>query len=103
MRLGVDMRKLLTALFIFSILFIVKCEDESVSYINCESISFSSGLNWIAWVVEGASPPSGHINGRTSKWIHLYKDEKYVDTKNSSDGAIVTKDLEGENYTYVPK
>ena len=96
---GFMMKKVL--LLLVPLLFFISCEDDEVDYISLKSMSFSSGLNMISFVVVGYSPPSGHIEVRSCEWLRLYKDDDECDCKSPSDGSIYTKDLDGVNYSYI--
>ena len=99
------MRKYLSILLISFLAFQIGCEEDdptpTVDYISLKSMSYPSGLNMLSFVVDGYSPPSGHIEVRSCEWLRLYKDDDECECKSPSDGSVYTKDLDGVNYSYV--
>ena len=89
------------------------CEDEKddrpidfPSYLNLKSFSYITGSGdgdsiWVGWGIDGHPPPYDHLQLKICDWIHLYLDEEYVETYDSSSVEPLHRmELEGIEYSY---
>jgi hypothetical protein len=82
------------------------CEDdESLPYIELQSMSYEVGVFSLSYVVVGYSPPSELNQIKYCVWLRLYKGDDKCESRtlNTSKGdwSVYAKDLDGINYSYL--